>query len=236
MKIILIILALLFTTSNFAQDSRLFDNIWYLNDLIIDGTHNIPPTNEEIPFVPLEFIEPNEFLTGICEAGMNGAIIYSANNEFTFDGGIAVLTGGCYDDPSNEDFNGLYVGFWFYTSLDVYEYSITETENNRTLSIINSNGDEAIYGDQLLSIRDFNNDNFSIFPNPVNDILYIQKKQNVNFSKIMIFDFNGRLIQIEEQIDLDDLAVNVQKLNNGIYFISIENDANQVVFAKFVKK
>ncbi len=92
MKKILTLFTIIISTTSFAQDSRLFENIWYLHDLVINGTSNIPPINNEIPFVPAEFIEPDEFRTGMCEAGGLGQILYNGTAEFTFEF-LAFLTG-----------------------------------------------------------------------------------------------------------------------------------------------
>ena len=237
MKTILTILIMSISVTNFAQDSRLFDNIWYLHNLIIDGENNIPPVNDEIPFVPAEFIKPDVFNTGICESGGGGQIFYNGSSEFTLQD-FGFLTGGCYEnEPFNEDFNQLYVEiYWFPTSANAYFYTITEDGNNRTLTIVNSNGDEAIYGNELLAVNNFKNEAFSIYPNPTEDIIYVQKKENINLSKILIFDINGKLVQLIEQINSDSLIVNVNALKKGIYFISLKNDKNQYTVKKLIKK
>ena len=236
MKSIFTILILYISTTIFAQDSRLFENNWYLSDLIIDGIHHTPPKNREIPFVRVEFIETDEFRTGMCESGALGQIIYNGNTAFTFND-LAFLGGGCYENsPFNENFNGLFVAYWSQTLENTYLYSFTENGNNKTLTIVNSNGDKTIYGNELLSINDFKNDEFSIFPTSVEDIICIIKKKNRTLNKIMIFDIKGKLIQINEQIDSDIITINIQTLRKGIYFISLENEAKQIISTKFIKK
>ena len=71
-----------------AQDPQLFENTWYLHDLIIGGQSNVPPINNEIPFVPADFIEPDLFETGMCGSLGSGTILYSGTNEFNFPNGI----------------------------------------------------------------------------------------------------------------------------------------------------
>ncbi len=89
MKNIICILFLATTAQVLAQDPQLFENTWYLHDLIIEGQSNIPPINNEIPFVPADFTVPDFFQTGMCESGGGGEISYNGSNEFSFPSGIA---------------------------------------------------------------------------------------------------------------------------------------------------
>jgi hypothetical protein len=98
-----------------------------------------------------------------------------------------------------------------------------------------SNNDRAVYGNGLLSITNFNRHSFSISPNPVEDLIHIQKKNEMKISKIRIFNLNRKLIHFEEHIVPDNMTINVQNLNKGIYFISLENEDNQMLFLKFIK-
>ena len=219
--------------NSFAQDSRLFENIWYLHDLVIDGIHNIPPVNNEIPFVPAEFIETGEFYTGMCESGCSGQIIYNGSTEFTFQD-FACLLGGCYqNEPFNEDFNNLYVNiYWLPTTQNIYTYTITENGSNRILIIVNSNGDEAIFGDELLSTDDFDELSITTFPNPIQDVLRINNTSNLKITSIKIYDLSGRLV-LNKKSNINQ--VEVSHLNSGSLFLEIETE-HRVVFKKMIKE
>jgi hypothetical protein len=230
------IITVLFLTLNlfcFSQDSRLFENTWYLHVLIIDGVENNPPINSEIPYVPAEFIEPNDFSTSICGSDGVGQLIYNGITEFTLQN-INFFTNTCLDEP-NQNFDDLYQSYWFYTLAGNSSYTITIDGMNRTLTIVNSIGDEAIFGNDLLSIRDIEVNLFSVFPNPVEDIIYIQNSKNVSISKIKIFDINGKLVESINSLDMDVLKLDLQTLNSGIYFITIENERNQFYTKKLIK-
>lgn len=221
----------------FAQNSQLFESTWYLHNLIINGENNIPPTNSEIPFVPADFLKNNEFYTGMCESGGGGQINYNGLEEFSFQS-LAFLTGSCYqNEPFNEDFNLLYVyTYWLDSSSNSYTYSIVEDGSNRTLTIINSNGDEAIYGNDLLSIDEFKENIISVFPNPSNDIIHFQFKSTQELSEINIYDSTGKLIKSSNSFNSIDLSINIQELKSGIYFIIFIDDSNRKLYSKFVKK
>lgn len=223
------------SVTTFAQDSRLFDNQWYLHNLIIDGESNIPPVNEEIPFVPLDFLETGEIYTGICESPGSGTVSYEGTSEFTVQD-FGVLTGGCYNSEENEDFNNLYINvYWIDNIEDTFLYVVVEDGGNITLTITNSSGDEAIYGNLLLATEDYFSPSFTIYPNPTEKILFIQKEYNTAINNLEILDINGRLIYFNDQINSEIPAINVQGLKNGIYFIIIEDEQSRIVVKRLIK-
>lgn len=236
MKTIFIFFILTISLNCFAQDSRLFDNQWYLHNLIIDGESNIPPVNDEIPFVPLDFLETGEIYTGICESPGNGTVSYVGTSEFTVQD-FAVLAGGCYDSEENEDFNNLYINIYWIENIEgTFLYTIVENGANKTLTITNSSGDEAIYGNMLLTTEDHFTPSFTIYPNPTGKKVFIQKGYNTTINNLKILDINGRLIYSFSQFISEVPAINVQSLKNGIYFITIEDEQSRVITKRFIKE
>ncbi len=237
MKNIFTFLLLIISIQSFSQDIRLFEQTWYLHDLIIEGESNVPPINNEIPYVAANFYENGIFESGMCENGFGGQLEYLSNTEFDILG-IAFLLGGCYqNEPYNESYSNLYSGFWSYLSENtLVNYEIIDDEQNRTLIITGSNNDYAIYGNELLAVEDFKGEAFSIYPNPTEDIIYIQKNENVTLSEISIYNLNGSLVQLINQFNTDNLNINVSALRNGVYFISLKNEANQKILKKIIKK
>ena len=67
-------------------------------------------------------------------------------------------------------------------------------------------------------------DRFELYPNPIDDYLYITTEENIN--KIEIYNIMGVMIlekdSTSNKIDLSDL-------NNGIYFIKIKTDKGTIV-------
>ncbi|WP_417558978.1 T9SS type A sorting domain-containing protein [Mesoflavibacter zeaxanthinifaciens] len=218
---------------SFSQDPRLFENTWYLHVLVINGIENNPPTNNEVPYVPAEFIESNSFSTSVCGSDGLGQIIYNGPTAFTLQN-INFFTNTCVDD-SNQNFDELYQLFWIYNLAGNSSYTITDVGMNRTLTIVNSNGDEAIYGNGLLSTSTIDVNSFSIFPNPAKDIIYIKKRKNTSISKIRIFDINGKLVCSITSFNKDIQKLDIQSLHNGIYFLSIKNNRNQFFIQKIIK-
>ncbi len=236
MKKLCTLLLIIISLQVFSQDLRLFENTWYLHDLVIDDVSNVPPVNDEIPFVAADFFENGDIETGMCQESGAGELEYIDESQFNILS-MGFLQGGCSQNaPFNQTYSGLYQIFWGHSADDIVNYEIIDDGQSRNLIITSSNNDRAIYRNELLSINDFKQNSFSIFPNPVEDLIYVQNKNDVIISKIRVLDLNGRLVQLKEQIVSDNLTINVQKLNKGFYFISLENEENQMLFLKFIKK
>ncbi len=216
-----------------SQDMRLFEQTWILHDLILDGQSYIPPINSEQNHVPADFIEPNDFYTGVCD-GTGGYVIieYNGTTEFNFSEGINWLAGGCSIEENNL-YSDLYMSFWNEPPFDPFHYVITESGQDRTLIITASNGDQAIYSNRYLSISEFNNQSLSIYPNPATDILNLKYNENLSIQKIIIYDSQGRQVLYNTK---NLSQINVGNLKSGIYFISIENNKKETLKRKFVKR
>ncbi|MCZ4317843.1 T9SS type A sorting domain-containing protein [Aequorivita viscosa] len=230
MKYILLLLALHVFQASSAQDSRLLDT-WYLQNVIVDGQDNFPPVNNEVSFVNAVFSE-TEFFTAVCDA-ISGTITYdSSNPEFHIDGGMTL--GGCL----NTDYQALYLDeFWFNHQEDAFGYEIVDGSNNsKTLTVTNIVGNQAIYGNELLSTDDFTASQFSIHPNPAKNELFLTSKNTTENLKIKIFNIEGKLLSTQNITLQDQKAIEVSQLVSGIYFLNIEDENGNTTIKKFVKE
>jgi hypothetical protein len=233
MKTITLLLIILINFTCLSQDTRLFEQTWILHDLILDGQSYIPPINNEQNFIPADFVEPDIFSTGVCEeTGGNGEIVYNGTSEFSFPMGIAWLAGSC-NLKENEMYNNLYQTFWNSTLADPFQYEIIDVGPDRTLTVTASNGNQAIYGTDFLSVPEFKNAHIQIYPIPVNDIINLEYVEDISINRVIIYDIHGRQVLF---ITKNISQINVQNLKTGIYFISIENDAAEILTKKFVKR
>src|SRR5690606_27804461 len=106
MKKLSVILMILGGTISSAQDSRLFENTWYLRELFLEDLHFIPPTNNEIEFVSLHFYEPNSIETAACYS-MTASVDFIGTDQFSlYYGGMTLQ--GC-ENPENIDFADAYM-------------------------------------------------------------------------------------------------------------------------------
>lgn len=94
-----------------------------------------------------------------------------------------------------------------------------------------------VYSDET-SVEETNLDvNLNIYPNPVDDILYINANDDIN--EITIYNVNGAAIY-SQQVNRSTSqqvkhSVSVSELNSGIYFLNINTDRENIV-RKFIKK
>ncbi|MEO4007011.1 T9SS type A sorting domain-containing protein [Flavobacterium sp. CAU 1735] len=94
--------------------------------------------------------------------------------------------------------------------------------------------DDFLVTTATLSTTDFFAKNFSVFPNPAQDVLNITAKNGMEIKGIQVTDLNGRIVksvavqrQAEAQINVSDLTV-------GAYFISVQTNEG-IATSKFLK-
>ena len=86
-----------------------------------------------------------------------------------------------------------------------------------------------------LNTRDYNlEDAIFVYPNPTNDLLNYNIKNNVEITSINIHDISGKELFRNDSI-VDSSAINVSNLSSGVYFITFQSDKNSVT-KKFIKK
>ena len=78
-----------------------------------------------------------------------------------------------------------------------------------------------------------NNISLNIYPNPVNDKLYIVTEDEVK--EVVVYDIYGRRQVTETSSHLDMTSVNVSGLNAGIYFVKINTNQGEIV-KRFIKR
>ena len=182
----LIFIALICYTSS-AQDPRLFENTWYLHNLIIDGNSNVPPTNYEMKSVPLYFSEPNSMVTSACFSLMASVNFINSDKFTLFDGGMTLES--C-EEKVNNSFANLYMNNFLRDYFnDIFYYSLIGNGVTRMLTITNSVGDQAIYGDKILSAGDFENLRFAIYPNPTSEMITLISSEVSGNIEIKISDY-----------------------------------------------
>ena len=70
-----------------------------------------------------------------------------------------------------------------------------------------------------------------VFPNPASQVLYINTPENVSAIQACIYDLAGRKA-LQETIF--EGKINVEKLTDGMYFISIITEEGQVINKKII--
>jgi len=232
-KLLFLFIISCFSLQSFAQDPQLFENTWYLQNVIIDGNDNFPPSNSEVPFITVNFY-PTEFFTAVCDA-LSGSIIYDmVNPEFTINAGMTL--GGC-TIQENSNFQIIYLeDFYFNHMSDAFSYVIVDEGNgSKTLTVTNSSVNESIYSSELLSTQEFLTNLFSIYPNPVKEKLFISTIPDLTDFKIIVFNIDGKQVLLGNEIDLNNKSIDIQLLTSGIYFIMLKDKQGRTEMKKFIK-
>lgn len=85
------------------------------------------------------------------------------------------------------------------------------------------------------STADFFSSNFSIFPNPVNDIFTVNSKNDATIKSIIVTDINGRVVSEVSPSSVSQTQVNISELNSGVYFVKVQSEAG-VGTTKIIKR
>lgn len=84
--------------------------------------------------------------------------------------------------------------------------------------------------DRTLSSDSFFKNNFSVYPNPVTNVLNISMKNEMIINNLSITDLNGRVVSSSDS----NTSIDVSNLSPGVYFISVETYEGKGT-SKFVK-
>lgn len=239
-KILTILIGL--SLNSFGQNQMLFDNMWILEDLILDNISYVPPNNQEVANVTLEFdsfshesIEYMHLFGFICET-ISGPIEFNDIDNFSFSElPYETLGGGC-NETQNSTYENIYFSFFYdgYNNNNIFNYTITiNSDNSKTLVVTTQNGDQAIYNSQSLTIKDNIHQNVSLNYNPENKSIYLNSNNDSDIFLIKLFNIQGELI-IEKHIRNSN-PINIKNLSNGLYFIIGENQNGLVIKKKLLK-
>ena len=87
--------------------------------------------------------------------------------------------------------------------------------------------------DNSLNIEENKIGEVKIYPNPVNDNIYVNLNNGSHIDNINIYDVTGKMIMMNSYNDLTNL--NLKTLKSGIYFIEIKSN-NKLITRKIIKK
>lgn len=87
----------------------------------------------------------------------------------------------------------------------------------------------------VASTQSFFAGNFSIQPNPVNDVFNLTTKNGIEVQNVQVLDVNGRVVNETKGSKTETTQVNVSDLNSGVYFVKVQSDSG-VGTSKIIKK
>lgn len=217
---------------NYAQDSQLFDYTWYLEKMIIEGEDYFPPQNAELHSISLIFqqIEDEYAFTSTVCVSFGGFIEFNADTFLFLEFGGTLEECG---EQENYNYENLYKDFYAQHSTDLFSYLIETNNDSKTLTITNSDGNQAVYGNQQLFTQEILQDNIIIFPNPVKDKLYIKNSRNGYFV-IKISDAHGQLLS-QQKVYLGEVEIDFSTYVKGVYLVIIESENKILKTKKIIK-
>lgn len=202
-----------YTNEPIEPDPAIFQT-WYLYE---SGVDLGDPVNFYGPNVPRITIAPDFTFTGVnMTTNFDGNFTYG---EDFVNGFILVLEN--LSDPN--------------TGIpDLWEnYPLTCYVDTNYLSIESNPGFYSAFKNVItLSVPEYNEEKDLIYPNPVQDKLFI-KSADSDFRSVSIIDVNGRLIMSASGINLNEM--DVSSLKAGMYFVKIEAFNGSSV-NKFIKE
>ena len=74
---------------------------------------------------------------------------------------------------------------------------------------------------------------FNIYPNPVNDKLYIETE--VEIETVVVYTITGVVVGQQSMVNGQQLTIDVANLNSGIYFVKVVTENGETV-KRFIKK
>ena len=235
MKYIYLLFAILVFHTSYGQDPQLFETNWYLQKITIEGVDYEAPNNNEIEFIPLN-IFPDTFNTIVC-LGLSGHDLSISNTEISvFE--FVILLGDSCDLPANNDYEDLYYnGFFEWQMLNkTFLYSIEQIGDSLSLVLTNENGDKAFYGNEKLQTLEFTKTQYSLYPNPVKNQLFLNSKNSDTNLKIKIFNIASQQLKTQNLDFESQISLDVSNLSSGIYFLNIEDENRITTVKKFIKE
>ena len=231
MKKIICLIAILFTIKASAQDPQLFENIWYLKNLVIEGNNNPAPANSDLNFIALEFYEmPTDNLTTFaCDSFWGDLTFDQMDPIFSFTQSGQIFFGDCSFQP-NIDYATLYFSFFENEISFPFSYEVTTTNGIRFLSITNEAGDQAFYADQLLSIDYQDAPKLGASPNPFKDIVTLSLVYG-EILEIQVINLLGKEVFQQKG---NSQEVYLEELSSGVYFLKVYTDRG-IVTKKIIK-
>ena len=85
--------------------------------------------------------------------------------------------------------------------------------------------------DEVASTGNFTSSTFSVYPNPVKDVLNISNSMNAEINTVIVTDINGRTVKQFGSVS----QINVSDLNAGVYFVNINSNEGSTT-KKIVKQ
>ncbi len=156
---------------------------------------------------------------------------YPPNEGATNESGFTALPGGRCDNSIGSILGE--TGFWFTSTFESDNITLVIMGNEVPFAIqlgeyIEPGGDSEGFSVRCLKDPDpikiekiDKPTEFSIYPNPANDLIMIHLEENVK-TELIIYEPRGRLI-LQKQLSQEENQIDISFLHEGIYILSLRN-------------
>lgn len=199
---------------------------WYLQSLVIDDVEITPPINDEVPNVPFFFdggsdFEPPFLFTSVCNEIVSTSDVFSDVIIIIFKDTNPLIDCQLQE---NIDFGMIYINFLEATT--EFPYQLIDEGNSLQLILTAPNGDQAIYGDEVLSVEDVKAASFQVHPNPVRALLELDMAQGLDHTGVTVYNTLGNEIMKSAP---ETSSIDMSALPQGMYFIVLTTDQGDLV-------
>lgn len=210
-------------------------------------------------FSPIVNVQNGDVVTFYTRIGKFGSAAYADNLQLRMSTNGAFTTDPAADPFAVGDYTNLLAEV--NPNLDLTSYPTTWTQYSYTVAGLsgpsdvkfafryfvtdggpNGNNSDIIGIDSFSVARpsaanqDFFSNNFTLSPNPVNDVFTVNAKNNVAIQNISVTDLNGRVVnEFNNSNSTDAMQVNIANLNAGVYFVKVQTESG-VGTSKIIKK
>jgi hypothetical protein len=242
-KITLTLCAFLYCLIGFAQQELLNDqNKWILQHMVIDGTTiNITPQPLPIwsPGITFYGTDASNYNFSADVAGINGAFdgagpTVITPTSFTIQS-PGITLGGCFPncDLENQYLYTIIVGNFENGRIMAYEI-VDEGNGRKKLTITSPEGNTAVHGNYILSVKRFDQKKIVMYPNPVKKELHFNFK-GFPVEKMSILSLTGASI-FEAKISHQQNSLDLSFLSPGIYFMKTIYQDGDTSISRFIKE
>lgn len=247
-KLVFFSIFLLLSTYGIAQNPDLYNQTWYLHEIIDEESEDFyvegyqpyggdPEIAQITPYFILDS-DLNFNGVGICNP-FNGVLENEAgfNNFRAISTNVETSSCGVFEDMDEPHVIGPF-GFidsdpLSFTMIDAI---ITNDDDGyQTFSFITQPFVRYVYRNvSVLSVNDFEEDVFTIYPNPTSDIIQFSSRSNSIVTSIEVYSVLGsKVMEVTDPNSLE--TITLSSLNKGVYFIKIYSDQKSEIH-QIIKK
>lgn len=208
-----------------AQNPELFNNNWYISQIVI-GSQTFTSPMMQVPIGQSTFtnIGSPSFNSAYYNTATSSIIYSTLTDSFIRNGGgctLAIYNGT--NASAAQAFDQQNCDFFFNNASGVaFNYQIINNGSSKTLIITNNNtGNKVYYNNFFLNTKESDSVKklVSVYPNPVKELLTIENIEK-NLA-VKIYDLSGKLI-LEKKSDNKKIMLETGILQKGQYILVVE--------------